>query len=51
MKWHVDRQKKRDFLNYKSGLKSSYDDVISVVDDIFDKQDPSSATVMGEVYI
>ena len=33
-----------------SRLKSSYDDVISVVDDFFDQWDPSTATSMEEVH-
>ena len=36
--------------NYKGGLKSSCDDVISAVDDFFDQWDPSTAMRMEEVY-
>ena len=34
----------------KSELKSSYDDVISAVDEFFDQWDPSTATPMKEVH-
>ena len=30
---------------YKDELKSLYDDIISVVDDVFDQWDPSTATL------
>ena len=36
--------------SHVNGLKSSYDDVISAVDDFFDQWDPSSATQLEEVY-
>ena len=31
------------------GLKSLYDDVISIVDDVFNQRDPSTATLMEKV--
>ena len=34
---------------FESGLKSSYDDVISAVDDFFDQSDASTAMLMEEV--
>ena len=34
---------------YEGGLKSSYDDIISVVDDFFDQWDPSTATQIEEI--
>ena len=37
------------WLKYESGPKSSYGDVIAVVDDFFDQWDPSSATPLEDV--
>ena len=36
---------------YESGLKSSFDDIISAVDDFFDQWDPSTVTLMEEIYV
>ena len=36
-------------LTYKGGLKSSYDEVISAVDDFFDQWDPRTMTPIEEV--
>ena len=33
---------------FKCGLKGSYEDIISAVDDFFDQWDPSTATLMEE---
>ena len=49
--WKFVNSKNMMFVNiYKSGLKSSYDDIISAVDDIFDQWYPSTSTLMEEVY-
>ena len=37
------------YIIYEGGLKSSYDEVISSVDNFFDQWDPSTATLMEEV--
>ena len=42
--------KNKLFLLYKGGLKISYGDIISNVDEVFDQWDPSSATPMEEVH-
>ena len=34
----------------EDGLKSSYEDAISAVDDFFYQWDPNTATLMEEVY-
>ena len=36
-------------LVYKYGLKISYDDVISAVDDVYNKWDPRTATLLEEL--
>ena len=36
-------------MKYDGGLKSTYDDVISAVDNYFDQWDPSTATPIVEV--
>ena len=38
------------FGKYEDGLKSSNDDVISTVDDLIDRWDPSTAKLMEEMY-
>ena len=35
---------------YESRVKSSYDDVISAVDNFFDLWDPSTATLMEDMW-
>ena len=40
---------KSNFCMYKSGLKSSYDDIISAVDDFFGQWDPNTATLTEEL--
>ena len=38
------------FLIYKGGLKRSYTDVMSAVDDFFDQWNPNTATMIKEMH-
>ena len=49
LKIHLFPKKKNWLSDEEGGLKSSYGDLISAVDDFLDQEDPSTATLMKEV--